>query len=83
MLRKMLMGGLCAMILTLSTVSFAADVFVTKDGKRYHRQECRLIQKREVTAIDEKDAIEKGLTPCKVCFKEEAKDGKAKDKKDK
>jgi hypothetical protein len=40
-------------------------VYVTANGKRYHRKECRYA--KTATAMTRKEAEAKGLTPCKVC----------------
>jgi|TARA_B100001971_G_C17973137_1_gene423451 competence protein ComEC len=42
------------------------SVFVTKTGKKYHRDNCRYLKssKRE---IELSAALDKGYTPCKVC----------------
>ena len=40
-------------------------VYVTRTGKRYHRDGCRYLRSR--IPISLKDAQAKGYTPCKVC----------------
>ena len=64
--------GLIALLLAATTQAMAADVFVTSKGKKFHTEDCRLIKNKATTAIDDKEAIEKGLEPCKVCHKSEA-----------
>jgi len=49
----------------------AAEVYVTKNGKKYHTAECQWIKDRETTKMEEKDAIAKGYTPCGRCIKKE------------
>ena len=63
----------------------AGDVFVTKEGKKYHEQTCSLIKNKSTTTLEENEAVEKGLKPCTRCFKDKAKEDKAvkKEKKDK
>jgi endonuclease G, mitochondrial len=41
-------------------------VYITKAGKKYHREGCRYIKKSKI-AISLEDAKKKGLQPCKVC----------------
>jgi len=41
-------------------------VYVTKTGKKYHRESCRSLSKSKIP-ISLKDAKAKGYTPCKVC----------------
>ena len=77
-MKKLLMLGLCMTFLAMSSLAFAEDVFVTKRGKKYHQETCRVIQKSKVTAIDELEAEEKGYGPCKRCFKEEGVETDAK-----
>ena len=43
-------------------------VYVTRRGKKYHKETCPFIRNREAISIDEKEAIEKGLKPCSRCF---------------
>jgi len=43
-------------------------VYVTNSGKKYHTQNCASLSKaKEVIPIDEKEALEKGYTPCSRC----------------
>jgi len=63
---------ICLAFLASSTFAFAADVYVTKNGKKYHKETCRWIKNRETTKMDEKEAIEKGYEPCSRCFKSKA-----------
>ena len=41
-------------------------VFVTKTGKKYHRQSCRFLAKSEIS-MDIGEAKARGFTPCKIC----------------
>jgi hypothetical protein len=41
-------------------------VYVTRPGKRYHRDGCRYLGSSR-TPMSFKDAEAKGYTPCKVC----------------
>ncbi len=40
-------------------------VYVKKDGKKYHKKNCKLV--KEKTGITLKEAVKKGYTPCAVC----------------
>ncbi len=62
----MILTGL--MIGVLSTAALAADVYITAKGKKYHGEVCRFTKNKEVTKVDEKDAIAKGLEKCNKCF---------------
>jgi len=61
--------GLAAIIVTiilsLSQIQ-AQTVYVTKTGTKYHTKDCNYIRNGS-TAIDLKDAKNKGLTACSVC----------------
>jgi hypothetical protein len=41
-------------------------VYITRTGKRYHRDGCRYLSKSKIQ-IDRDHAIQEGYTPCKVC----------------
>ena len=41
-------------------------VYLTKTGKKYHREGCRSLSKSK-RPMSLKDATERGFTPCKVC----------------
>lgn len=41
-------------------------VYITKTGKKYHREDCRYLSRSKI-AIKRKDAIARGYTPCSVC----------------
>jgi hypothetical protein len=44
----------------------AQTVYITRTGKRYHRDGCRYLSMSKVP-ISVKDAKANGYTPCKVC----------------
>jgi hypothetical protein len=44
----------------------AQTVYITRTGKRYHRDGCRYLSMSKVP-ISLKDAKANGYTPCKVC----------------
>lgn len=73
-MRKLMVFILSAALLANAAVVFAQDVFVTKNGKKYHsEQTCRWVKGRESTTLDEKAAVEKGYKPCGRCAKENGK----------
>ena len=54
--------------------AFAAspdEVFVTKNGKKYHKENCTFIKNKNAQKIAKKDGVQKGLQPCPRCFKED------------
>ena len=55
-------------VLVMSTAVFAESVYITKNGKKYHKPECVFIKDRETSKIDDKDALSKGLKPCGKCI---------------
>ncbi len=45
-------------------------VFVTKDGKKYHKAGCIYLKnKTDLTQMTEQQAIDQGYTACEECFK--------------
>ena len=74
-MKKIRLFVLSAALLANTALAFAQDVFVTKNGKKYHTsQTCRWVKGRETTSLDEKAAIEKGYKPCGRCASENKKD---------
>lgn len=71
MLKRIVLYGLCAAVLTTAGWVYAQDVYVTKNGKKYHKAECRLIQKKNPEAITLDEAKTSGLEPCRKCYKDE------------
>lgn len=68
MLKRIITGLLLFAVMAAATPAFAEDVYVTKNGKKYHKELCRVIQNREVKTLDDKAAVDKGLAPCQRCF---------------
>ena len=85
MLKKVVLFGLCVVILSVATVSFAEDVYITQKGKKYHKATCRLIKSSETEVLAESLAVEKGYAPCSICFKDDNPQAlqKSQDKKSK
>lgn len=57
-----------SMLIVGSTFAYAEDVYATKNGKRYHKVDCLLIQKKGAKPIAMEEALKKGLKACKKCF---------------
>ena len=71
MFKKIIATCICVMFLAAGTMAFAEDVYVTKRGKKYHKETCSLIKNKNARAISKEEALEKGLKPCRRCFKED------------
>ena len=71
MTKKLMTLGLCAIFLSMAVFAFAEDVSRTKNGKKYHKADCRLIQNKNPQAIAKEEALAAGLAPCAKCFKED------------
>ena len=69
-MKKFITLSLILVTISLAANAFAAEVYVTKRGKRYHKADCRLIQNKEFVKIDQSAADAKGLKPCGICFKD-------------
>ena len=69
MKQKMIICGLVLLGQVMAQSLYAADVYVTKNGKKYHKADCEFIKDRATVKIDDKEAIKKGLKPCGACFK--------------
>jgi len=68
---------LCLTFLATTSFLFAEDVYVTKQGKKYHKQDCRFIKNRDTQTIDIEEAKAKGLEACGRCFGDPEKVTKA------
>lgn len=71
MMKRVLTVVLIGCFMLTAAVAFAEDVFATKRGKKYHKETCQTIQNSETSAMDKQAAVEKGLTPCSRCYKED------------
>ena len=67
-MNKVLIMMLAGMLLVNSTFAFAEDVYVTKNGKKYHKANCLLIANKGAKPISIEEALKKGLKPCHKCF---------------
>ncbi len=76
-MKKALMAMLLGVTLSVLTagLSLAEDVYVTKNGKKYHHSESRFIKGKEVEKISLEEALARGLEPSKDYLKwKEAQD---------
>jgi hypothetical protein len=71
-MRRLVPMLMCMLFLTTATFATASakDVYVTKNGKKYHTETCRWVKGRETIKMAEEEAIKKGLTPCGKCMTE-------------
>ena len=74
MLKKMITLAVLMAFLGVTTYASADVVFATKNGTKYHHQICPLIKNKGAEQIDKAQAVQKGLTHCKRCFKEDLKE---------
>ncbi len=59
---------LAGMVIIGSTFAFAEDVYVTKNGKKYHKADCLLVKSKGAQPIAMEEALKKSLKPCRKCF---------------
>jgi len=71
MFQKSLIAAVVAAGLCVSSLAWAETVYVTKNGKKFHKAACELVKKSTLTELDEVNAKEQGYEPCKKCFKAE------------
>ncbi|MBL7130488.1 MAG: hypothetical protein ISS45_03660 [Candidatus Omnitrophica bacterium] len=69
MLKRIIALVMSLAILSATTFVFAEDVYITKRGKKYHKQDCPLIANKDAQKVNLEEAKAKGLEPCKRCFK--------------
>jgi hypothetical protein len=72
-MKRLLSAFLIGALMLAGTTAFADTVYATKNGKKYHRADCPLIEKKSPTALSLEEAQKKGLKPCGKCFTESAK----------
>ncbi len=68
MLRKTIMTVLFLSLFAMTTLGAAEEVYVTKNGTKYHKELCRFIKNKGAEKIDLQDAITKGLKACHKCY---------------
>ena len=69
MMKKLLALSLLMSFLALTTHAYAEAVYATKNGAKYHKENCPLIKSKGAEKIDMEEATQRGLEPCKRCFK--------------
>ena len=62
------------MLAGAAQLAFAEDVFVTKYGKKYHKEGSRFIKDKDVEKMTREEAEERGYKPSSDFMKEDAKD---------
>ena len=70
--KRMIITGLCLLFLAANTLAFAEDVFVTANGQKYHKSECRFIKDRKTESLEKQKATEQGYVACQKCFKDDS-----------
>lgn len=76
-IRKFLLGIL-VFTLFVAQPALALDVYVTKNGKRYHKKDSRFIKGKEVEKLTREEAEARGYLPSSEMIKilkEMAEDG--------
>ena len=61
MIRKLVLLGVLTTLLASASAVYAEDVYATVNGKRYHKESCRLIQNKKAAKIDKDAAIKNGV----------------------
>jgi uncharacterized protein YceK len=56
----------CGGTATVTPVDKKDTVYVTENGKKYHRKGCRYLDKSSIP-MSKEEAIKKGYEPCDVC----------------
>ena len=72
MMKKLAMMMTLLAFLSTTALANAEEVYTTKNGKKYHKEICRLIKNKSPQKIDKTEALKKGLKPCQLCYKEQA-----------
>ncbi|MCA9394393.1 MAG: hypothetical protein KC900_09340 [Candidatus Omnitrophica bacterium] len=67
-IRKVLFGLLTAVILFVQP-ALALDVYVTKNGKKYHKKDSRFIKGKEVEKLTREEAEARGYIPSREMIK--------------
>ena len=67
-MNKFLTMMLAGMLIAGSTFAYAEDVYVTKNGKKYHKADCLLVKDKGAKPISMEEAQKKSLKPCRRCF---------------
>lgn len=67
-IHQVLLGLLMAVILFVQPV-LALDVYVTKNGKKYHKKDSRFIKGKEVEKLTREEAEARGYEPSSEMIK--------------
>lgn len=73
-----LLGAIVAFMM-MAQVALAQDVYVTKYGKKYHKEGSRFIKGKEVEKLSIEEAEERGYTPSSEFEKEATEDSDTSD----
>lgn len=68
-MKKLMAIVMTGVFLMMATQLYAQDVFITKNGGKYHQETCPLVKSKQLSKISEEEAKDKKLEPCKKCFK--------------
>ena len=83
MRKKMMMLGVGVVFLSMTTLAFAEDVYITKRGKKYHEVSCPFIesaiQNNKAQKISKEEAVKQGRVACSKCFSEDGASAKPKE----
>ena len=72
MIRRLMMLGVWMTFISAATVACADEVFITPNGTKYHKENCRLIKnKGTLSKVDKGQVVTEGYGPCKKCFAED------------
>jgi len=69
-MKRLIAMAVFVAVVTMSSLAFAADVYVTKNGKKFHTASCALIKNKETVKMDDSQAAKEGYKPCGKCFRE-------------
>ncbi|MGE3982086.1 MAG: hypothetical protein AB7F70_11730 [Candidatus Omnitrophota bacterium] len=68
--------GLLVGMMVLTQAVFAEDVYITKNGKKYHKKDSRFIKGKEVEKLTVEEAEARGYEPSSDFLKDEIKSEK-------
>ena len=71
MTKKLIMTVMLMTFICGASLASAESVYHTKNGKKYHKEDCLLIKNKKPEQIEKGQAQKIGLVPCKKCFKED------------
>ncbi len=71
MSRMKLMIGAVLVALCIASNVMAEQVVMSSRGKKYHKPTCKLMLNKEVKTMEKEEALEKNISPCRRCYKED------------